>query len=89
VANLDTWFSVAVAFVTVAIAWLTYRNQSNRKQLEYLVVSVQQLVSPRVATDLAILCVPNSDVDLEFWLTLSPRWCSLDFGPHLAPTLDA
>jgi len=38
---------------------------------------------------LAILCVPNSDVDLEFWLTLSPRWCSLDFGPHLAPTLDA
>jgi hypothetical protein len=38
---------------------------------------------------LAILCVPNSDIDLEFWLTLSPRWCSLDFGPHLAPTLDA
>jgi hypothetical protein len=38
---------------------------------------------------LAILCVPNSDVDREFWLTLSPRWCSLDFGPHLAPTLDA
>ena len=38
---------------------------------------------------LVILCVPNSDVDLEFWLTLSPRWCSLDSGPHLAPTLDA
>jgi hypothetical protein len=38
---------------------------------------------------LAILCVPNSDVDLEFWLTLTPRWCSLDSGPHLAPTLDA
>jgi len=38
---------------------------------------------------LAILCVQNSDVDLEFSLTLSPRWCSLDFGPHLAPTLDA
>src|SRR5664280_1112232 len=38
---------------------------------------------------LEILCVPNSDVDLEFWLTLSPRWCSLDFGPHLAPTFDA
>jgi hypothetical protein len=38
---------------------------------------------------LEILCVPNSDVDREFWLTLSPRWCSLDFGPHLAPTLDA
>ena len=55
VANLDTWFSVAVAFVTVAIAWLTYRNQSNRKQLEYLVVSVQQLVSPRVATDLVAI----------------------------------
>src|SRR5664280_3705964 len=36
---------------------------------------------------LAILCVPNSEVDLESWLTFSPRWCSLDFGPHLAPTL--
>ena len=41
------------------------------------------------ASGLAILCVPNSDVDLEFWLTLSPLWWSLDFGPHLAPTLDA
>lgn len=38
---------------------------------------------------LEILCVPNSDVDLESWLTLSPCWCSLRVGPHLAPTLDA
>jgi|SRR5665213_3208605 len=36
---------------------------------------------------LAILCVPNSDVDLEFWLTLSPRWCSLDLDHILLQPL--
>lgn len=53
-ANLDTWLGVAVAVLALAIAWLTYRNESGRKQLEYLVVSVQRLVSPRVATELVV-----------------------------------
>jgi hypothetical protein len=54
VADLGTWVGVLVAVVAVAITWATYRSQRNRKQLEYLVLSTQRLVSPRVADDLDV-----------------------------------
>lgn len=43
-----------MAVVAAVIAWLTYRSQSSKRSLEYLVVSSQRLVNPRVAAELAV-----------------------------------
>src|SRR4051794_8109305 len=54
VSDLAAWIGVVVAIIAAAVAWLTYRDQSNRKGLEYLVVSSRRLVSPRVASELTV-----------------------------------
>ena len=49
-----TWVGVLVAVAALVLGWVTYRSQRNRKRLEYLVLSNQQLVSRRVASDLEV-----------------------------------
>jgi len=54
-ADLATWIGVVVAVVAAVIAGATYRSQREEKGLEYLILSTQRLVSPRVADDLEVL----------------------------------
>ena len=49
-----TWVGVAASVIAVVIAWMTYRRQSNRKALEYLVLSSQRLVNRRVSSELVV-----------------------------------
>jgi hypothetical protein len=52
--DIGTWTAVVVGIAAALIAWLTYRSQRGRKGLEYLVLSTQRLVDPRVAEDLDV-----------------------------------
>jgi hypothetical protein len=52
--DIGTWTAVVVGVAAALIAWLTYRSQRGRKGLEYLVLSTQRLVDPRVAEDLDV-----------------------------------
>lgn len=52
--DLAAWIGVVVAIIAVAVAWLTYRDQSSKKGLEYLVLSSRPLVSSRVASELTV-----------------------------------
>lgn len=52
--DVAAWIGVAVAIAAAGLAWLTYRSQTSRRALEYLVVSTQRLVSPRVAGQLTV-----------------------------------
>lgn len=54
-ADFGTWVGVLVAVLAVIIAWATYRSQRSRRELEYLVLSTQRLVNPRVAQDLDVV----------------------------------
>lgn len=54
VADFGTWVGVLVAVFAAIIAWATYRSQRSRRELEYLVLSTQRLVNPRVAQDLDV-----------------------------------
>lgn len=53
-AELATWTGVCLAGLALVVAWATYRSQSEQRGIEYLVLSNQRLVSPRVAGDLEV-----------------------------------
>jgi hypothetical protein len=53
--DVGTWTAVLIGIIAVSIAWLAYRSQRGRKGLEYIVLSIQRLVDPRVAQDLDVV----------------------------------
>jgi hypothetical protein len=87
--SVEPVFSVGVVAPAVFLRLLQRQTTLDRLARTSVSVEPDDLVRHLHVSSLETLCVPNSDVNLEFWLTLSPRWCSLDLGPHLAPTLDA
>lgn len=52
--DVPSWVGILIGVIGVALTYVSYRSQRNRKRMEFLVLSNQRLLTSRVAGDLDV-----------------------------------